>query len=81
MKHPSRMEPTELIEEVLQLRQRIARHTPVIEAAVALRVANGRRGRDEALVDARLAELDDAVDELIVGTVAHATAVKLGVAQ
>ncbi len=80
MKHPNRMERAELIAEVAELRQRAARTTPVIEAAVALRVANGRRGRDEALVDARLAELDDAVDELIVGTVAHATAVKLGVA-
>ncbi len=77
MKHPSRMERTELIAEVAELRERIARHKPVLEAAVALRVANGRRG-DEALVEARLAELDDAVDELIVGTVAHATAVKLG---
>lgn len=76
MKHPNRMERAELIAEVAQLRERNARNTPVIEAAVALRVANG--DGDEALVDSRLAALDDAVDELIVGTVAHATAVKLG---
>lgn len=81
MKRPDFMERGELIAELVQLRERIARTAPVIEAAVALRVANGRRGRDEALVDARLAELDDAVDELIVGAVAHATAVKLGVAE
>jgi len=76
MNNPATMERPELIAEVAQLRTQLARTAPVIEAAVALRVANGRRGHDEALVDARLAELDDAVDELLYGTLAHASAVK-----
>jgi hypothetical protein len=80
MRNPASMERPELMAEVTQLRERAARTVPVIEAAVSLRVANRRRG-DEAEVERATAELLDAVDELIVGTVAHATAVKLGLTQ
>jgi hypothetical protein len=78
MKNPNCMERAELIAEVAQLRERMTRSAPVIEAAVTLRVADRRR--DDARIDAATAELCDAVDELIVGTIAHATAVRLGVA-
>lgn len=78
--HPSRLERPALIAEVLQLREQAARTAPVVEAAVALRVAE-KRSRDEARIDAATAELCDAVDELFVGTIAHAVAVKAGVAE
>lgn len=78
MKHPSSMERPELIAEVAQLRERLARSAPVIEAAVALRVADRRA--DDALAEATTAELCDAVDALLIGTIAHATAVRIGVA-
>jgi hypothetical protein len=79
MNHPNRMERDALVAEVRQLRAQLARTVPVIEAAVALQAAN--RGRDEARTEAAVADLCDATEQLLIGTLAHATAVKLGVAE